>query len=364
MGEISIIGLDLAKLVFQVHGADKTGRCLLRKQLKRREVLRFFAGLSPCLVAMEACGSAHYWAREIAKLGHDARLLPPAYVKPYVKRGKTDRIDAEAICEAASRPTMRFVPVKTIEQQSLAALHRCRDLLVKNRTMLVNALRAHLAEFGFISGALPHDALLERIVAAKGIGKLPDLIEIVSEAPAEALPEMARAPLSGFIDAIALINRQLDGLEKRLRAWHKGNAQSKRLETVPGVGLIGATALCALVPDPKLFRNGRHFAAWIGITPRLDGTGGKVRLGRISKAGDGTLRRLFVLGATALLRSLANKTTPLALWVQGLLARRSGRAVAVALANKLARIAWAIMASGKAYKPLSAAQLPMPAGRA
>ena len=191
-------------------------------------------------------------------------------------------------------------------------------------------------------------------MAAKGIGKLPDLIEIVSEAPAEALPEMAPR-FRGFIDAIALINRQLDGLEKRLRAWHKGNAQSKRLETVPGVGLIGATALCALVPDPKLFRNGRHFAAWIGLTPRLDGTGGKVRLGRISKAGDGTLRRLFVLGATALLRSLANKTTPLALWVQGLLARRSGRAVAVALANKLARIAWAIMASGKAYKPLSAA---------
>ena len=286
MGEISIIGLDLAKQVFQVHGADKTGRCLLRKQLKRREVLRFFAGLSPCLVAMEACGSAHDWAREIARLGHDARLLPPAYVKPYVKRGKTDRIDAEAICEAASRPTMRFVPVKTIEQQSLATLHRCRDLLVKNRTMLVNALRAHLAEFGFI--------------AAKGIGKLPDLIKIVSEAAPEALPEMARAPLLGFIDAIALINQKLDGLEKRLRAWHKGNAQSQRLETVPGVGLIG---------------------------------------------------------------SLANKTTPLALWVQGLLARRSGRAAAVALANKLARIAWAIMASGKAYKPLCAAQLQTPAVR-
>ncbi len=397
MGEISIIGLDLAKVVFQVHGADKAGRCLLRRQFKRREVLRFFAGLSPCIVAMEACGSAHYRAREIAKLGHEVRLLPPAYVKPYVKRGKSDRIDAEAICEAASRPAMRFVPVKTIEQQSLATLHRSRELLIKTRTMLVNALRAHLAEF--------------RFVAAKGIGKLPDLIKIVSEAPAGALPDMARAPLSGFIDAIASINGQFDGIEKRLRAWHKGNAQSMRLETVPGVGLIGATALCALaqpeassppklasdranlprisctrlkslrvrlirgksclrpqqmgqdfprgilVPDPKLFRNGRHFAAWIGITPRLDGTGGKVRLGRISKAGDGTLRRLFVLGATALLRSLANKTTRLALWVQGLLARRSGRAAAVALANKLARIAWAVMASGKAYKPLAAAQL-------
>ena len=342
MSEISIIGLDLAKQVFQVHGADKDGRCVLRKQLKRREVLQFFAGLSPCIVAMEACGSAHYWAREIAKPGHEVRLLPPAYVKPYVKRGKTDSIDAEAICEAASRPSMRFVPVKTVEQQSLVTLHRCRDLLVKNRTMLVNALRGHLAEFGF--------------VAAKGIGKLPDLIKIVSEAPAGALPDMARAPLSGFIDAIALINQKLDGLEKQLRAWHKGNAQSKRLETVPGVGLIGATALCALVPDPKLFKNGRHFAAWIGLTPRLGGTGGKTRLGRISKAGDGTLRRLFVLGATALLHALKNSTSPLALWMQGLLARRPRRAVTVALANKLARIAWAIMASGEAFKLHSAAQ--------
>jgi len=349
MNEISIIGLDLAKQVFQVHGADDAGRRLLRKQLKRREVLRFFAGLKPCLVAMEACGSAHFWAREIAKLGHEVRLVPPAYVKPYVKRGKTDRIDAEAICEAASRPAMRFVPAKTIDQQSLAALIRCRDLLIKGRTMLVNALRAHLAEFGF--------------VAAKGIGKLPDLIKIVNEAPAEALPEMARAPLLGFLDAIALINRRLDDIEKRLRAWHKGNAQSKRLETVPGVGLIGATALCALVPDAKLFRNGRHFAAWIGITPRLHGTGGKIRLGRISKAGGGALRRLLVLGATSLLRSLANKTTPLALWVQGLAARRSGRAAAVALANKLARIAWAVMARGEAYRPLFAARLPTPAGR-
>lgn len=349
MGEISIVGLDLAKLVFQVHGADKAGRCVLRKQLKRRELLAFFAELRPCIVAMEACGSAHFWAREIEKLGHEVRLLPPAYVKAYVKRGKSDRIDAEAICEAASRPTMRFVPVKTIEQQSLTTLHRSRELLIKTRTMLVNALRAHLAEFGF--------------VAAKGIGKLPDLIKIVSEAPAEALPEMGRAPLSGFLDAIAQINAQLDSIEKQLRAWHNSNQQSKRLETAPGVGLIGATALCALVPDPKLFKNGRHFAAWIGLTPRIDGTGGKIRLGRISKAGDAALRRLFVLGATSLLKSLATKTTALALWVQALLARRSRRAVTVALANKLARVAWAIMAREEAYRPHCAAQLPMPAVR-
>jgi transposase len=348
MSEISIIGLDLAKQVFQVHGADERGRCVMRKQLKRREVLRFFGKLSPCMVAMEACGTAHYWAREIAKLGHEVRLIPPAYVKPYAKRGKSDKIDAEAICEAASRPHMRFVPVKSMEHQALATLHRTRDLLIKNRTMLVNALRAHLAEFGY--------------VAAKGIGKLPGLIKIVSEAPKDRLPAMVRTALSGFLDAIDLINAQLSAIEKRLGAWHKQNERSKRLETAPGIGLMSATALCALVPDPKLFKNGRHFAAWIGLTPKLDGTGGKIRLGRISKAGDRYLRRLLVLGATSLIRSLQNKATPLALWVQGLLARRPKRAVTLALANKLARIAWVIMARGEDFKQDAAALLPAPAG--
>jgi len=343
MEKISIIGLDLAKQVFQVHAADAQGRCILRKQLKRREVLAFFAKLTPCVVAMEACGTAHYWAREMAKLGHEARLIPPAYVKAYVKRGKNDAIDAEAICEAASRPSMRFVPVKSVEGQALAMLHRSRDLSIKNRTMLVNALRGHLAEFGFI--------------AAKGIGKLPDLIKIVSEAPKEALPDMVRATLSGFLDAIAGLNVHLAGIETQLRSWHKSDAKSQRLASASGIGLIGATALCALVPDPSLFKNGRHLAAWLGLTPRLDGTGGKTRLKRISKAGDGYLRRLLVLGATALLRSLANKTTPLALWMQGLLARRPRRLVTVALANKLARIAWALMAKAEAHKPLAAAQM-------
>lgn len=348
MSEISIIGLDLAKQVFQVHGADAAGRCVLRKQLKRGEVLQLFAKLGRCIVAMEACGTAHYWAREIAKLGHAVRLLPPAYVKPYVKRGKSDRIDAEAICEAAGRPTMRFVPVKSMENQALAALHRTRDLLIKNRTMLVNALRAHLAEFGF--------------VAAKGIGKLPDLVKIVSEAPRDRLPDAVRGTLSGFLDTIMAVSGQLAAIEKRLGAWHRKNKQSQRLETAPGIGLMIATACCALVPDPLLFKNGRHFAAWIGIVPKLDGTGGKTRLGRISKAGDRYLRRLFVLGATSLIRSLANKATPLALWVQGLLARRSRRAVTVALANKLARIAWVIMAKGEEFKQNAAALPAIPAG--
>ena len=342
MEKISIIGLDLAKQVFQVHAADSKGRCVLRKQLKRHEVLAFFAKLNPCVVAMEACGTAHYWAREIAKLGHETRLVPPAYAKAYVKRGKNDAIDAEAICEAAGRPSMRFVPVKSVEGQALAMLHRSRDLSIKNRTMLVNALRSQLAEFGFI--------------AAKGIGKLPDLIKIVNEAPKEALPDMVRATLSGFLDAIAALNVHLAAIEKRLRAWHKSDAKSQRLASAPGIGLIGATALCALVPDPSLFKNGRHLAAWLGLTPREDSTGGKTRLKRISKAGDGYLRRLLVLGATSLLRSLANKTTPLALWTQGLLARRPRRLVTVALANKLARIAWAVMAKAEAYKPRAAAQ--------
>lgn len=344
MTEISMIGLDLAKQVFQVHAADARGRCVLRKQLKRREVLAFFAGLSPCVVAMEACGTAHYWAREIAKLGHEARLIPPAYAKAYVKRGKTDAIDAEAICEAAGRPRMNFVPVKTIEGQALAMAHRSRDLLIKNRTMLINALRGHLAEFGF--------------VAAKGIGRLPDLIELVSEAPKETLPDMVRATLSGFLDAILLIGEKLAAAEMQLAAWHKASAQSQRLAAIPGIGLMSATALSALVPDAKLFKNGRHLATWLGLTPKLHGTGGKTRAGRISKAGDGYLRRLLVLGATSLIRSLANKTTPLALWVQALMARRPRRAVTVALANKLARIAWVIMAKAEAYRPAQAAFAP------
>jgi len=265
--------------------------------------------------------------------------VPPAYVKAYVKRGKNDAIDAEAICEAAGRPSMRFAPVKTMEQQGLSMLHRSRDLSIKNRTMLVNALRSHLAEFGF--------------VAAKGIGKLPDLIKIVSEAPAHGLPDIARAALSGFLEAIAVIDVQLAAAAKRLTAWCKTDAQSQRLATVPGIGLIGATAFSARVPNPSLFKNGRHLAAWIGLTPRQDSTGGKTKLKRISKAGDGYLRRLLVLGATSPIRSLQNKTTRLALWVQELLARRPRRLVTVALANKLARIAWSVMAKAEAYKPLA-----------
>jgi len=335
VNEITMIGVDLAKDVFQVHGVDQDHRPVLRRQLKRAQVLKFFAKLPPCTVVMEACGTAHYWAREIGALGHEARLVPPAYARPFAKRGKSDAIDAEAVCEAGGRPTMRFVPVKNLEAQALATLHRTRALLDKQRTMLVNALRAHLAEFGFVAG--------------KGIHKVPDLAQLVEEASAERLPEIARGVLRGLLHMIAQVNAQLGVLEKGLRTFHRGNAASQRLETAPGIGLITATALTALTPDAATFKNGRHFAAWLGITPRQDSTGGKTRLLGISKAGDGYLRRLLVLGATSLMRSLEGKTTRLALWVQKLLTRRPKKVVIVALANKLARIAWAIMAKGETY---------------
>lgn len=337
MKQISIIGLDLAKSVFQIHGADTSGACVLRKQLKRSEVLSFFAKLDPCVVAIEACGTSHYWGRQIGSLGHEVRLVPPSYVKPYVKRGKNDAIDAEAIAEAASRPTMRFVPLKGLEAQSLGVLHRTRDLLVKNRTMLVNALRAHLAEFGF--------------VAAKGIAMLKELIGLVETAATEELPDRVRATLLGLIEIIKTVQDQIAAIGKQILAFHKTNAESQRVASIPGIGVLGATALCALTPEASHFKNGRHFAAWLGLTPKEDSSGGKIKLKRISKAGDKYLRRLLVLGATSLLRSLAHKTTPLALWVQGLLSRCSRRCASVAIANKLARIAWAVRAKGQSYQP-------------
>jgi transposase len=337
MNKISRIGLDIAKNVFQVHGVDAAERIMLRRQLTRTQVLPFFAKLAPCLVVIEACGTAHHWAREFQMLGHKVRLVPPAYARVYAKRGKSDAIDAEAVCEAGGRPNMRFVAVKSLEAQGLAVLHRTRALLDKQRTMLVNALRAHLAEFGYVAG--------------KGIQKVPDLAGIVEQAPSERLPSSTRECLRGLLHMIAEVNNQLGAIEVELRKLHRASPMSQRLETVPGIGLITATALTTFTPDATTFKNGRHFAAWLGITPRQDSTGGKTRLLGISKAGDGYLRRLLVLGATSLMRSLQGKTTALALWVAGLLARRPKKVVIVALANKLARIAWAVMAKGEAYRP-------------
>ncbi|MBI1773967.1 MAG: IS110 family transposase [Proteobacteria bacterium] len=334
MEQVSTIGLDLAKSVFQVHGIDAAGKVLVRKQLRRADVLRFFGGLSPCLVGMEACASAHHWGRELTKLGHRVRLMPPAYVKPYVKRGKTDAADAEAIVEAVSRPTMRFVAVKTTDQQAVLMLHKVRDLLIRQRTMLINALRGHLAEFG--------------IVAARGPGGVTAAIEALHESQ-DSLPELARVALHGLIDQLRIVRDEIAKLEKRIVAWHRASEASRRLATIPGIGPITASAIAAAVPDATLFRSGRQFAAWLGLTPRAHSSGGKERLVGISKQGDGYIRRLLVIGATAVIR-FARQGDASKAWAAKLLERKPARLVSVALANKTARIAWAVLARNQSYR--------------
>jgi transposase len=271
---------------------------VLRRQLRRSELLAFFKALSPCVVGMEACASAHYWARELAALGHTVRLMPAVYVKPYTKRGKSDAIDAEAICEAVTRPTMRFVPTKSAEQQSVVMLHRTRDLLVRQRTMLVNALRGHLGEFG--------------VIGAKGLSRLPDLLALASSAPVCQFPDLARECIELLLAQIEDLHRRIVLVERSIASWHRTNEVS--WETIPGVGVITATAAAALVPDATNFRSGRQFAAWVGLTPRLNGTGGKVHLGRISKAGNQYLRRLLTLGATSLVH-YARRNPEKAAWI-------------------------------------------------
>jgi len=334
--QITTIGLDLAKHVFQVHGIDADGHIALRRRLRRAEVVRFFSSLPPCLVGMEACSTAHHWARELSALGHDVRLMPPTYVKPYVKRGKNDAADAEAICEAVSRPTMRFVPVKSAEQQSVLALHRTRDLLIRQRTMLANSLRAHCAEFG--------------IVAAQGMAKLAELLaRIVDEADLR-IPPLARGCLLVLARQLHELQLKIGEVERALHAWHRSNEISRRLETIPGIGPITASALAVTVTDPTLFRSGRHLAAWLGLVPRQNSSGGKARLGGISKQGDRYVRRLLISGAHAVLRHAKPDRQGPAAWGLGLLQRRPFKLVAVALANKTARIAWAVLARGGTYR--------------
>jgi transposase len=339
MSEITTIGLDLAKHVFQVHGIDAEGTTVLRKRLRRGQVLAFFSRIPRCLVGLEACATAHYWGRELAALGHEVRLMPAQYVKAYIKRNKNDAADAEAICEAVGRPTMRFVPVKTAEQQASQLLHRGREQLVRQRTMLVNALRAHLAEFG--------------LVAAQGLRNVGELIRIVRDDDDTRVPDMARQVLQVLACQIEQIEAAVAGLEKQLLAWHKTNAVSQRLASIPGIGPIIATAIATTVADPNVFRSGRQFAAWLGLVPRQNSTGGKPRLGGITKRGNRYLRRLLINGASAnLLRSKATKADP---WVIGLRRRRPPLVVAVALANKTARIAWAVMLREKEYQPRAVA---------
>ncbi|WP_233553584.1 IS110 family RNA-guided transposase [Teichococcus wenyumeiae] len=328
--------MDLAKHWFQVHGVDAAGAAILRKCLKRAEVIAFFQGIEPCLVGMEACASSHYWAREIARFGHTVRLMPPAYVKPYVKRGKNDAADAEAICEAVTRPTMRFVAVKTPEQQGLLMLHRARRLLVRQRTMTACAIRSHLAEFGFITG--------------QGIGRVEPLLERLAEEEGERLPGEVRDILFMLAAELATLGERIAQIEARIDAQHRANPVSRLIATIPGIGPITATAIAATVPDATAFRSGRDFAAWLGLTPRQNSSGGKDRLGSITKRGDTYLRHLLFIGARNVIRYPKAREAAGTAWIEALVARRSRTVAAVALANKMARIAWAMMTTGEVYR--------------
>lgn len=336
--ELATIGLDLAKHWFQVHGVDAEGRVVVRKRLRRREVIPFFASLPRCLVGAEACATAHHWARELKELGHEVRLMPPGYVKPFVRRqAKNDATDAAAICEAVMRPNMRFVPVKSPEQRGFLMLHRARGLLVRQRTMTACAIRAHLAEFG--------------VVAGQGRQRVDGLIALLEDETAIALPAFARDALDALIAQLGNLDRQIDAIERRLSVIHRSHPISRLLASIPGVGPISATAFAATVPDPAMFRSGREFAAWLGLTPRQNSTGGKERLGRITKQGDAYLRHLLVIGARNVVRYPKARARVGAGWIDELLQRRRPMVVAVAVANKLARIIWAMMTTGELFRP-------------
>jgi transposase len=337
MQAVTTIGLDIAKSVFQVHGVDAEGNVIVRRQLKRRYVLAFFLQKLPsCVIGLEACASAHYWARELEALGHTVRMMPPAYVKPYVKRHKNDAADAEAICEAATRPNMRFVRTKTPEQQSCLMLHRTRHLFIRQQTAVINAIRAHLAEFGIVAP-----------VGRKGVEQL---LGVVANPDDKRLPEIARACVAALGAQLQTLKAQILQFDRLIMAWHRSNEASKRLDEIPGVGPALATALVASIADPKAFQSGRDFSAWIGLVPKQNSSGGKERLGNISKRGDRYLRSLFTAGALAVIRYAKIHGTKHRPWLTALLARRPTKVAAIALANKIARIAWAIMAKGERYK--------------
>jgi transposase len=334
MKEFIRIGVDLGKNYFQIHALEsEDGRETTRK-LGRQAMRKFFLETKPCLVGMEACGSAHYWARELIAMGHEVRLIPPISIKPYVKRGKNDAADAAAICEAMSRPGMRFVPVKNVEQQATLMLHKTRELLIKQRTMGVNALRSHLSEFG--------------IVVAKGIGRIDELIEKAKDDA--TLPGSAKAALQVLVQQLEAIGVSIAALDQEIARAHAQNPVRRLLAGIPGIGKITASAIGASAPDPKVFKSGRDFSAWLGATPRQNSSGGKEKLGSITKQGNRYIRRLLVLGATSLLRVAGKRKGALRDWLVALLARKPARLVTVALANKLARIVWAVLTTGEAFR--------------
>ncbi|WP_287105785.1 IS110 family transposase [Brevundimonas sp.] len=340
MGQVVTIGLDIAKSVFQVHGVDAEGGVVIRQKLTRARLLKFFGKLAPCLVGIEACGTSHHWARELIELGHDVRLMPPSYVKPYVKRQKNDMADAEAICEAVTRPTMRFVPVKSPEQQSVMVLHRTRSILIRQRIQISNAIRSHMAEFG--------------MAAAVGRQGLQALIAIVEDSSDVRVPGEARGCLGMLAAQLRLVNDQILDTDRLIRTNARSTEVGRRLMEIPGVGPLLASALVGTITDPKAFKTGRNLAAWIGLVPRQNSSGGKERLGGITKQGDRYLRQMLVVGALAVVRYAVRNGTRRP-WLVQLLARRTPKVAAVALANKTARMVWAIMTSGERYRePLAA----------
>lgn len=341
MDQISTIGLDIAKRVFQVHGVDEAGRLVMGRRLRRGEVVKFFGRLAPCLIGLEACASAHYWARRLVELGHEVRLIAPAHVKPYVKRGrKNDAVDAAAIAEAVGRPQMRFVPIKTEDQQAALMLHRARRLLVGQRTMLGNALRSHFAELG--------------ITEAVGVAGLDRLVVLALDAPDATLPQAAREALAMLAAQWRDSAAKIEALDHEILAWHRANADSRRLATIPGIGPLIASAIVATMGDPGRFETGRQFAAWLGLVPAQHASGGKTGLGSITKMGDRYLRSLLVVGATSTLGRRRTEPSP---WLAALRARKTARQVSVALANKMARTAWALLAHGDVYRQPAATAL-------
>jgi transposase len=334
VGEVSTIGLDIAKQVFQAHGADAAGGVVFRKRITRGKLLAFFASQPRCVVALEACGGAHHWARELTRLGHTVRLIAPAYVKPFVKRQKNVAADAEAICEAAQRPSMRYVAVKTEEQQASALVFRARDLLVRQRTQIINALRGHMAEYGW--------------VAPQGPAHIDGLVELIAD-PA-SLPEAARPVLLLMLETLQALTEQVATLDTEIGRRAREDEMAVRLMTIPGIGPITATALIALAPPVESFAKGRDFAAWLGLTPLQKSTGGKQKLGSITKMGERTLRRLLIIGASAVVRHASKRGAPEGSWLAGMLARKPRMLVTVALANKMARIVWALLVRGEDYR--------------